>query len=580
MSRCSAWARSTCSACSRSPSSGGCPGPSPSPSRACSPSTGSSCRRSTRSRSPTRATGSRSACSSRPASSSASSPRGCAARRASRRCSPRSRPRCSSTATSAGSSTGSPPRLPAPSRSSARRSSSGRRPSGRGRRGGARAGGRWAPRSGRSTWPGGAAAARARAGGCCRRWRRCSAWPIDRERLAGEAFEAEALRRSDSLKTALLRAVSHDLRTPLMGILTSASALAQGELVLDEADRADLLATVLDEAHRLDRLVGNLLDLSRLQAGRRPARARARGRRRSRRSRPWTSWARDGARVEVTLADEPAAVQVDSHQIQRALVNLIENALKYSPPDAPVHVRVAVTSSEVAVRVIDQGPGVAARRARPDLRAVPAGLGSAAVRGAGLGLAIAQGFAEANGGRISVESRSGQGATFVLTLPVAKVAVEAERRAGSERDSRRRRRGADPAGAAHQPARRGLRGRDGGDGRGGPRRGGDAAARRGHPRPGAARQHGDRGLPRAPQVDVGARDRALGGRRGEREGRRARRGRRRLRHQAGRDRRAAGPAAGEPAAGRAVGRAAGRRSASSRSISRSKRCGSAASRCI
>ena len=159
-----------------------------------------------------------------------------------------------------------------------------------------------------------------------------------------------------------------------MGILTSASALAQGDLALDEADRADLLATVLDEAHRLDRLVGNLLDLSRLQAGA---------------ARPELELAAvddlviealdelgaDGARVEVTLADEPAAVQVDSHQIQRALVNLIENALKYSPPDAPVHIRVAVTSSEVSVRVIDQGPGVAAARARPDLRAVPARLG-------------------------------------------------------------------------------------------------------------------------------------------------------------------------------------------------------------
>ncbi|MGZ4387696.1 MAG: sensor histidine kinase [Gaiellaceae bacterium] len=247
---------------------------------------------------------------------------------------------------------------------------------------------------------------------------------IDRERLAGEAFDAEALRRSDALKTALLRAVTHDLRTPLMGILTSASALAQGELVLDEADRADLLATVLDEAHRLDRLVANLLDLSRLQAGA---------------ARPEPELAAvddlvvealdelgaDGARVEVTLADEPAAVQVDSHQIQRALLNLIENALKYSPPETPVHVRVAVTSSEVSVRVIDQGPGVAAGELGRIFEPFQRGSGSAAVRGAGLGLAIAQGFAEANGGRVSVESRSGQGATFVLTLPVANVAVEA-----------------------------------------------------------------------------------------------------------------------------------------------------------
>jgi len=210
----------------------------------------------------------------------------------------------------------------------------------------------------------------------------------------------------------------------MMGIHASASALAQRDLTLDDTDRAELIDTVLDEAHRLDKLVGNLLDLSRLQAGA---------------AQPEVEIAviddlvvealdelgADGARVEVTLADEPAAVPADSHQIQRALVNLIENALKYSPLDAPVHVRVTVTSSEVAIRVIDQGPGVATRELERIFEPFQRGSGSGAVRGAGLGLAIAQGFVEANGGRISVESRAGQGATFVLTLPVAKVAVEA-----------------------------------------------------------------------------------------------------------------------------------------------------------
>ncbi|HVS84013.1 MAG TPA: DUF4118 domain-containing protein, partial [Gaiellaceae bacterium] len=89
----------------------------------------------------------------------------------------------------------------------------------------------------------------------------------ERERLAAEALEAEALRRADAMKTALLRAVSHDLRSPLMAILTSAGALAHGELALEPADRRELSETILAEAERLDRLVGNLLDLSRLQAG-------------------------------------------------------------------------------------------------------------------------------------------------------------------------------------------------------------------------------------------------------------------------------------------------------------------------
>ena len=90
---------------------------------------------------------------------------------------------------------------------------------------------------------------------------------IDRERLAQEALDAEALRRSDAMKTAVLRAVSHDLRTPLMAILTSASALAQEKLDLSQDDERELVATILDEATRLDRLIGNLLDLSRLEAG-------------------------------------------------------------------------------------------------------------------------------------------------------------------------------------------------------------------------------------------------------------------------------------------------------------------------
>jgi two-component system sensor histidine kinase KdpD len=115
-------------------------------------------------------------------------------------------------------------------------------------------------------------------------------------------------------------------------------------------------------------------------------------------------------------------VRVDGQQVQRALANLIENALKYSSSAEPVQVRVASTASEVLLRVIDRGPGVAAgdleRIFAPFQRgSVPAG------RGAGLGLAIAQGFAEANGGRVWVESHEGQGATFVLALPVAPIEV-------------------------------------------------------------------------------------------------------------------------------------------------------------
>jgi two-component system, OmpR family, sensor histidine kinase KdpD len=243
---------------------------------------------------------------------------------------------------------------------------------------------------------------------------------IDRERLALEALEAETLRRSDAMKTAVLRAVSHDLRTPLMAILTSASALAREDLELGREDRRELAVTILGEAARLDRLVANLLDLSRLQAG-------------AAQPEPGV-WAADdlvvqaldelgeaGQRVEVAFPDESPTVRADADQIERVLVNLIENALKYSLAEEPVYVQVAATTSEVLIRVVDHGPGIArADRERifePFQRSNEAG-----VRGAGLGLAIARGFAAANGGRVWAESRVGQGSTFVLALPLVESA--------------------------------------------------------------------------------------------------------------------------------------------------------------
>jgi two-component system sensor histidine kinase KdpD len=238
---------------------------------------------------------------------------------------------------------------------------------------------------------------------------------IDRERLAREAMEAEALRRSDAMKTALLRAVSHDLRTPLMAILTSASALARSDLELAHEDRDELASTILTEAERLDRLVANLLDLSRLQAG-------------AAQPEPglWpvddlvvqalNELGEEGRRVEVSLPEDSPAVRADAHQLERTLVNLLENALRYSPAEEHVHVQVTRTGGDVVVRIVDHGPGVVAGDRERIFEPFQRGDGGVG-RGAGLGLAIARGFAEANGGRLWVESRAGQGAAFVLALP-------------------------------------------------------------------------------------------------------------------------------------------------------------------
>jgi two-component system sensor histidine kinase KdpD len=240
---------------------------------------------------------------------------------------------------------------------------------------------------------------------------------IDRERLQREALDAEALRRSDSMKTALLRAVSHDLRSPLTAIRVAVESLESPFLTLDDEDRAALLETVRFEAERLDRVVGNLLDLSRLQAGALQPRRSLR--------------AVDGIvaqalselggheRVTISLPEHLPLVDVDAAQIERALANLLENALKFSPADSPVSVDVRAEGGEVVITVDDEGPGVP----RPELERVfePFRHASTATdrKGTGLGLAIARGFAEANGGRLFAQPRAGGGVSFVLALPAA-----------------------------------------------------------------------------------------------------------------------------------------------------------------
>jgi two-component system sensor histidine kinase KdpD len=241
----------------------------------------------------------------------------------------------------------------------------------------------------------------------------------ERERLSRDAFETEALRRSDTIKTAVIQAVSHDLRTPLATIEQALDGLESGVLVLSDDDRRELLETIRIEHARLKRFVENLLDLSRLQANAAEARP--------------TLWTADelvsqaleelGGEERVTVAVPPDAppVRVDAAQIQRALVNLLENALRVSPPEEPVHLRVTATRKDVLIRVTDRGPGVPEAERERIFEPFHRITGRSDEPGAGLGLAIARGFAEANGGRVWLESREGQGASFVLALPLAEL---------------------------------------------------------------------------------------------------------------------------------------------------------------
>jgi two-component system, OmpR family, sensor histidine kinase KdpD len=211
--------------------------------------------------------------------------------------------------------------------------------------------------------------------------------------------------------------VSHDLRSPLTAIRVGVESLANPALDLDQDDRDSLLETVRVEAYRLDRLVGNLLDLSRLQAGSvRPRRelraldallAQALGQLRAE------------ERIDVLLPAEPLLVHADADQVERVLVNLLENALKFSPPESRVAVRVASAGGEALVTVEDEGPGLSPAELERIFLPFQHGSTVADGTGTGLGLAIARGFAEANGGRVAVESRRGHGASFTLALPLA-----------------------------------------------------------------------------------------------------------------------------------------------------------------
>jgi len=234
----------------------------------------------------------------------------------------------------------------------------------------------------------------------------------ERERLEEEALEAEALRRNDLVKTAVIRSVSHDLRTPLATMHAAVDALGPEGPGLDADEQRELLATVRRELARLERYVENVLDLSRLEAGAAtPSPAL------------WTVDALTvqalaglpGAeRVELELGDHLPPVQIDAAQIERALANMLENALRFSPADSTVSVRAESRGAEVIVRIEDSGPGVPAADASAIFEPFRRSTRS---RGAGLGLAIARGFVEANGGRVWVESAPGGGASFALTLP-------------------------------------------------------------------------------------------------------------------------------------------------------------------
>jgi two-component system sensor histidine kinase KdpD len=242
----------------------------------------------------------------------------------------------------------------------------------------------------------------------------------DRRRVGAQAAQAAALAEANELRSALLQAVSHDLRTPLAGIKASASSLRQPDIEWSDADRDEFLRTIEDETDRLTALVGNLLDMSRIQAGAVAAAPRAVGLEEVVPAAVAGLGPR-GHAVEVEVPETLPPVAADPVLLERVVANLVENAVAHSPAGSPVRVEAGEVGGRVLIRVVDRGPGIApADREQvfqpfQRLHDSPSRGGA----GVGLGLAVARGFTDAMGGEITIDDTPGGGTTMVVELDVA-----------------------------------------------------------------------------------------------------------------------------------------------------------------
>ncbi len=245
-----------------------------------------------------------------------------------------------------------------------------------------------------------------------------AALAIERAKLAEQAHQTELLKATEKLQAALLNSISHDLRTPLVSITGSLSSLREKSLKLNKVDRQNLIETAYNEAMRLNRLVGNLLNMTRLEAG-------------AIRLRHEPCDIQDivgtaleqlnerlvGKPVKVTIPPDLPMITLDFALFCQALVNLIDNAIKYSPKESPVTIDAQATITGIELRVTDEGIGIPQqdlerifdkfyRVSRPEN-----------IHGTGLGLAISKGIVEAHGGTIRAENRPGGGMIMTIQVP-------------------------------------------------------------------------------------------------------------------------------------------------------------------
>ncbi|MEU5226802.1 ATP-binding protein [Streptomyces toyocaensis] len=241
---------------------------------------------------------------------------------------------------------------------------------------------------------------------------------VDRQRLQQEANQAKEFAEGNRIRTALLAAVSHDLRTPLAGIKAAVTSLRSDDVEWSEEDQVELLEAIEDGADRLDHLVGNLLDMSRLQTGTVTPIIRETD---LDEVIPMALGGVPEDSVDLDVPESLPMVDVDRGLLERSVANVVENAVKYSLPGDRVLVSASAIAERVEIRVVDRGPGVPDkvkdRIFEPFQRHgdAPRGDGD----GVGLGLAVARGFAEAIGGTLHAEDTPGGGLTMVLAVKTA-----------------------------------------------------------------------------------------------------------------------------------------------------------------
>jgi two-component system sensor histidine kinase KdpD len=245
---------------------------------------------------------------------------------------------------------------------------------------------------------------------------------IERARLRRESLQVEVLQRTDALRAALISSVSHDLRTPLTSIKAAASSLLQDDVQWSSEERRSFTQAIEHEADRLNRLVENLLDMSRIESGA---------------LKPEKEWYPvdellhdvlgrmqplfQGREVTAHVPEDLPPVELDYMMIDQVLTNLLENALRYTPQGSPIEITVSAEATELSLAVADHGPGIP-----PDdlerifdkfYRVMDRTRGTGGTGGTGVGLSVCRGLVEAHGGRIWAANRQSGGAIFRFILP-------------------------------------------------------------------------------------------------------------------------------------------------------------------